>query len=123
MERSTAVPAKRGRAKRLCRVAGLFAGIGGIEQGLHQAGHRTELLCELDDSARTVLAHHFPRVLLASDIRDLHLPPARRSRHGGVPLPGSQSGGQDGRHRRDAIRPRRGGVPARRAGGHPLALA
>jgi hypothetical protein len=28
------------------RVAGLFAGIGGIELGLHRAGHTTELLCE-----------------------------------------------------------------------------
>ena len=67
---------KRIRTKRRLRVAGLFAGIGGIEQGLHLAGHRTELLCEFDESARAVLAHHFPNVTLASDIRDLHaLPP------------------------------------------------
>ena len=26
--------------------AGLFAGVGGIELGLHQAGAKTELLCE-----------------------------------------------------------------------------
>jgi DNA (cytosine-5)-methyltransferase 1 len=76
MGRSSVVPAKRGRSKRLCRVAGLFAGIGGIELGLHLAGHRTELLCELDESARAVLGHHFPNVTLASDIRDLHLLPA-----------------------------------------------
>lgn len=30
------------------KTAGLFAGIGGIEYGLHLAGHTTELLCELD---------------------------------------------------------------------------
>src|SRR6187549_1118062 len=30
------------------RVAGLFAGVGGIELGLHRAGHEAALLCELD---------------------------------------------------------------------------
>jgi DNA (cytosine-5)-methyltransferase 1 len=38
---------------------GLFAGIGGIEAGLHKAGHRVELLCELDPSARAVLTNRF----------------------------------------------------------------
>jgi DNA (cytosine-5)-methyltransferase 1 len=38
------------------RVAGLFAGIGGIEIGLHEAGFSTELLCEIDEAARSVLA-------------------------------------------------------------------
>jgi site-specific DNA-cytosine methylase len=28
------------------KVAGLFACIGGIERGLHEAGHKTVLLCE-----------------------------------------------------------------------------
>lgn len=37
------------------RVAGLFAGIGGIEQGLHLAGHETVFLCEIEDSAVAVL--------------------------------------------------------------------
>jgi C-5 cytosine-specific DNA methylase len=36
-------------------VAGLFAGIGGIELGLHQAGFRTEMLFEIDDAAVAVL--------------------------------------------------------------------
>lgn len=57
--------------KRRLRVAGLFAGIGGIEMGLHAAGHRTEFLCECDDSARLVLADHFPDVPLACDIAKL----------------------------------------------------
>lgn len=41
------------------RVAGLFAGIGGIEQGLHEAGHRTEFLCEIEPAAAAVLTQHF----------------------------------------------------------------
>ncbi len=53
------------------RVAGLFAGIGGIELGLDSAGHRTELLCELDDAARDVLAERFPDTELVADVRDL----------------------------------------------------
>ena len=40
-------------------VAGLFAGIGGIESGMHQAGHSTTLLCELDPGARRVLERRF----------------------------------------------------------------
>lgn len=36
-------------------VAGLFAGIGGIELGLHAAGHQTGFLCEIDEEARAVL--------------------------------------------------------------------
>jgi DNA (cytosine-5)-methyltransferase 1 len=52
-------------------VAGLFAGIGGIELGLHQAGHRTSLLCEIDPGARNVLRSRFPDVEIAADIRRL----------------------------------------------------
>jgi DNA (cytosine-5)-methyltransferase 1 len=64
------------RKKRPLRVAGLFAGIGGIERGLHLAGHETELLCEIDESARAVLAHHFLNVTIAADVRNLKvLPP------------------------------------------------
>jgi DNA (cytosine-5)-methyltransferase 1 len=51
------------------KVAGLFAGIGGIELGLHRAGHASELLCEIDDGAAQVLAQHFPSVPLARDVR------------------------------------------------------
>lgn len=57
-------------------VAGLFAGIGGIEAGLHAAGHRTELLCEWDESARRVLQHRFPEIPLRSDIAELDALPA-----------------------------------------------
>jgi DNA (cytosine-5)-methyltransferase 1 len=56
---------------RQLRVAGLFAGIGGIEVGLHRAGHETLLLNELDQSAREVLGAHFPEVLLSADVTEL----------------------------------------------------
>lgn len=52
-------------------VAALFAGIGGIEYGLHAAGHRTELLCEVWGPAQAVLADRFPDVPLHTDVRDL----------------------------------------------------
>jgi DNA (cytosine-5)-methyltransferase 1 len=53
------------------KVAGLFAGIGGIELGLHQAGHTSTMLCELDDGARAVLRRRFPGVPLRRDVREL----------------------------------------------------
>ncbi len=53
------------------RVAGLFAGIGGIEVGLGRAGLATDLLCEWWDPARAVLEHHFEGVPVAPDVRDL----------------------------------------------------
>ncbi len=56
-------------------VAALFAGIGGIESGLHSAGHRTEMLCEIWEPAQAVLADRFPGVPLHTDVRELdHLP-------------------------------------------------
>lgn len=53
------------------RVAGLFAGIGGIELGLERAGHVTRLLCENDPAARAVLRLRFPRAIHRQDIRRL----------------------------------------------------
>ena len=52
-------------------VAGLFAGIGGIELGLLEGGARTSLLCECWDPAQAVLSARFPGVPLVGDIRDL----------------------------------------------------
>lgn len=52
-------------------VAGLFAGIGGIELGLERAGHATALLCEIDDGACAVLEKRFPGIPLHRDIRTL----------------------------------------------------
>ncbi|MDA8046525.1 MAG: DNA (cytosine-5-)-methyltransferase [Actinomycetota bacterium] len=57
-------------------VAGLFAGIGGLEQGFAAAGGRTEILCEWWSPARAVLAHRFPDVPLAADVRDLRSLPS-----------------------------------------------
>lgn len=50
---------------------GLFAGIGGIELGLHDAGHTTELLCEIEPAAQAVLHARFPGVPVVGDIREL----------------------------------------------------
>ncbi len=36
---------------RMLEVVGLFAGIGGLELGLHQTGHSTKMLCEIDAAA------------------------------------------------------------------------
>jgi DNA (cytosine-5)-methyltransferase 1 len=52
-------------------VAGLFAGIGGIERGLSRAGFEAELLCEIDLGAVAVLRRRLPEVLLHCDIRKL----------------------------------------------------
>jgi DNA (cytosine-5)-methyltransferase 1 len=53
-------------------VVGLFAGIGGIERGLHRSGHRTVLLCENDAAAVAVLTRRFPGVPVHLDVCDLH---------------------------------------------------
>src|SRR5690349_16038590 len=49
---------------------GLFAGVGGIELGLSRAGHRTELLCEIDPVARAVLKERFTADVVP-DVRSL----------------------------------------------------
>lgn len=49
-------------------VAGLFAGIGGLERGLAQAGHSSALLCEIDPAASAVLRRRFPEVPLHGDV-------------------------------------------------------
>lgn len=53
------------------RVTGLFAGIGGIELGLHRAGHRADLLCEIEPAAVEVLQQRFPEVTLSLDVTRL----------------------------------------------------
>lgn len=56
------------------RIAGLFAGIGGIELGFHQAlgaAASTELLCEWWAPAQQVLGRRFPGVELHPDVREL----------------------------------------------------
>jgi len=53
-------------------VAGIFAGIGGLEEGFRQAGHEATVLCEIDASARTVLSAKFPTIIQHDDVRTLH---------------------------------------------------
>ncbi len=53
------------------KTVGLFAGIGGIELGLHKAGHETRLLCENDPGAEAVLRAQFRESEIRQDIRDL----------------------------------------------------
>lgn len=57
-------------------VAGLFAGVGGIELGLKQAGHRSVMLCEIDESAAAVLSARFPGVPVHRDVTELDELPA-----------------------------------------------
>lgn len=57
-------------------VAGLFAGIGGIELGLQRNGGEAEVLCENWEPATAVLAARFPEVPLVGDVRNLRSLPA-----------------------------------------------
>jgi DNA (cytosine-5)-methyltransferase 1 len=57
-------------------VAGLFAGIGGIELGLSKSGHTTRLLVENNAHAQSVLRKHFPDVAIHDDVTSLRSLPA-----------------------------------------------
>ena len=56
---------------RRCTVAGLFAGVGGLELGLHASGHRPHLLCEIEPAAQEVLRRNFKGVPLVGDVRSI----------------------------------------------------
>ena len=60
----------------MLKVAGLFAGIGGLELGLHQSGHRTELLCDVLPASRAVLTARFPGVDYRDDVTRLRSLPS-----------------------------------------------
>jgi DNA (cytosine-5)-methyltransferase 1 len=78
-------------------VAGLFAGIGGIELGLGLHGAEAELLCEYWDPAHRVLAARFPDVHLVEDVRDLGSLPRVGLVAAGFPCTDlSQAGRMDG---------------------------
>ncbi|WP_280384232.1 DNA cytosine methyltransferase [Nocardia wallacei] len=62
---------KPGTTNKKPTVAGLFAGIGGLELGLQSAGFEAELLCEWWEPAQAVLQQQFPDVPLHDDIRTL----------------------------------------------------
>ena len=62
--------------RRSLRVAGLFAGIGGLELGMTASGHHTQLLVENSAPAMHVLRRRFPDTKIEGDVRDLvSLPP------------------------------------------------
>ncbi|MCV7374193.1 DNA (cytosine-5-)-methyltransferase [Mycolicibacterium arabiense] len=53
-------------------VAGLFAGIGGLELGMAAGGHHATLMVENNPAAMHVLRRRFPDVKLEADVRDVH---------------------------------------------------
>lgn len=57
--------------RRPLRVAGLFAGIGGVELGLSEHQHVAGFFSELDPAARVVLETHFPETPVIPDVRDV----------------------------------------------------
>lgn len=57
-------------------VVGLFAGIGGFELGLQQAGFHASLLCDVLPSSRAVLRARFPDVAYHDDLRTLRSLPS-----------------------------------------------
>lgn len=57
------------------KIAGLFAGVGGLERGLHRAGHETLLLCENDPAATAVLSARFQTNRLHKDVCTLRALP------------------------------------------------
>ena len=58
------------------KVAGLFAGIGGLELGMSAGGHHAQLLVEHAPAAMHVLRRRFPDTKLEGDVRDLLALPA-----------------------------------------------
>jgi DNA (cytosine-5)-methyltransferase 1 len=67
---------KRAKADMPLNVAGLFAGIAGLERGMARSGHETLMFCENDPSAAAVLADRYPEVPLHDDVRTLDELPA-----------------------------------------------
>ena len=60
------------------RYLSLFSGAGGIDLGLDNAGWSCVGQCEIDDTARSVLARHWPDVPRWTDVRDV----AHADQHG-----------------------------------------
>jgi DNA (cytosine-5)-methyltransferase 1 len=58
------------------KVAGLFAGIGGLELGMAASGHHSQLLVENSPPAMHVLRRRFPDTKLEADVRDLRALPS-----------------------------------------------
>jgi DNA (cytosine-5)-methyltransferase 1 len=58
------------------RIGALFAGIGGLELGLHEAGHQTVFTCEVWEPAIAVLEERFVGVPNRRDVRTLRSLPS-----------------------------------------------
>jgi DNA (cytosine-5)-methyltransferase 1 len=67
----TKAPQAKKRPADEFRVTGLFAGIGGLEEGFRQAGHVSGMLCESDPLARAVLKRRFPDADITTDVTTL----------------------------------------------------
>ncbi len=61
-------PTTEPKAGRRHIVAGLFAGIGGLELGFSRSGHETALLCEIEPGAAAVLRDRFPGIRVHDDV-------------------------------------------------------
>ena len=59
------------------KTVALFAGIGGLECGLHEAGHETLLTCEIWPPAISVLGAQFPGIPNRLDVATLKSLPAK----------------------------------------------
>lgn len=59
------------------KIAALFAGIGGLEHGLHEAGHETLMTCEVWEPAVSVLSARFSGVPNHLDVASLRSLPAK----------------------------------------------
>lgn len=57
------------KSRRVLEITGLFGGVGGLELGLSQAGHKATAFCEIDPEAATILASKFPGAAIVRDIR------------------------------------------------------
>lgn len=55
----------------MLKVASFFAGIGGFDLGLEQAGMQVVFQCEINKFCQEVLKKHWPDVALHSDINKL----------------------------------------------------
>ena len=64
----------------------MFSGIGGLECGLHNAGHETLFMAETDKAASAVLERRFPGLCNVGDVRNIkRLPPETELLFGGFP--------------------------------------
>ena len=81
-------------SRRALRTVGLFAGVGGFEEGFRQTGHETALLCEVDAACRAVLEERFTAPI-HDDVTTLsRLPPDTELLAAGFPCQDLSQAGQ-----------------------------